>query len=113
MVWGCWELRRKLLVTKETSMKTDRFCIVFLACVFCVSSMLAQIARNDVDPTSSGETVAGQSLGFYQIPSPPNVNQLALLRWYSANVTTMFSLGSGPLGMASTGRACGSSMRAI
>ena len=37
------------------------------------------------------------------VGSAANPNQIALLRWYSANLTTAFSVGTGPQGVAFDG----------
>jgi hypothetical protein len=72
-------------------MRTDRVCSLLVVLGFCVSSMFAQSVA-----TSSAE-------GCKEDPNLPNVNQLALLRWYGANVVTSFSLGGAPNGIAFDG----------
>lgn len=76
--------------------------MVPLALAFCVLSTFAQPTNNGVSQSSTAAMPATQPAPCPNSPLP-NVNQLALLRWYDANLTATFAVGGNPNGMAFDG----------
>src|ERR1700751_3132137 len=72
-------------------MKLIRTVVVLLPVVFWAFSLAGQSTLNGSLPTPC------------PLPTLPNANQLALLRWYGANVTANFATGGGPNGIAFDG----------
>src|SRR5499426_1420819 len=64
---------------------------VLLPTIFWVSSLAAQSPLNGSFP------------GACPLPTLPNVNQLALLRWYGANTVNTIPTGGSPNGIAFDG----------
>jgi hypothetical protein len=63
--------------------------IVSLFCSLCLPAQQARDENADLNPASA--------------PGPVNFNAIAILRWYSANLTTNFDTGIGPEGIAFDG----------
>src|SRR5271166_6946625 len=97
---------RRHSATASASMSTQLHRTVFCACSGCLSPgvhrnlllsfSLVSLADGQIAylTTPDGTSCAATAL--------PNANQLALLRWYGANVTASFSVGGG-LGLAFDG----------
>src|SRR5580704_12350439 len=88
----------KLLTSASTRprMRTNRIPFVFMASVLWVPSVCAQSADNSI-------AIRTQSAQGCPLPALPNANQVALLRWYRANVVTDFVTGGGPNGIVFDG----------
>src|SRR5580700_9740130 len=68
-----------------------------------VSLMLAVIAAATLYPSRAQETSSVQAHPPSAGAPPLNPLRVALLRWYKANTTTTFSVGSQPYGVAFDG----------
>lgn len=74
-----------------------RTCRVFsLLMMWCASLLFAQSTSTD----TTGASVPPQPPALCNASTVPNVNQLALLRWYGANVVSTFVIGGRPNGLA-------------
>jgi hypothetical protein len=77
----------------RSRVRTNGMLFVFMASILWVSPVFSQSAVNGAQLFTAATAQSGQGC---PAPALPNVNQLALLRWYGANTVTNVVTGGGP-----------------